>query len=94
MGLEKNEESSIFKIPNMLKFKIFGYKEKDENKDNKKVRSIINSHSKYADLTIVGFRGELLKKQKETLFNGYEKLGNVMFVNSQSKKQIIYSQDE
>ena len=32
--------------------------------------------------------------EKETLFNGYEKLGNVMFVNSQSKKQIIYSQDE
>jgi solute carrier family 12 sodium/potassium/chloride transporter 2 len=32
---------------------------------------------------------ELLKKQKEELFNGYDNLGNVLFVNSISVKEII-----
>ena len=63
-----------------------------QNKENKRVKSIINKHSSKADLTIIGFRGEMIKKYKEKIFNGYKSLGNIMFVNSNSKKDIISNQ--
>lgn len=52
------------------------------------IKSIINKHSEKADLTIVGFRREVVKKQKLAAFEGYEKLGNVLFVNSLTGKEI------
>ena len=60
-----------------------------KNNENSRIRNIINKKSANADLTIVGFKAELLKKQKEELFNGYDNLGNVLFVNSISEKEII-----
>ncbi len=60
-----------------------------KNNENSRIRDIINKKSADADLTIVGFKAELLKKQKEELFNGYDNLGNVLFVNSISEKEII-----
>jgi len=48
----------------------------------------IQRHISKADLTIVGFRREVVKKQKLAAFEGYEKLGNVLFVNSLTGKEI------
>ena len=52
------------------------------------IKSIINKHSEKADLTIVGFRSEVVKKQKLAAFEGYEKLENILFVNSLKGKEI------
>ena len=60
-----------------------------KNEKNQKVKEIINEYDNNVDLTIIGFRGESLKNHKKSLFHGYDKLGNIMFVNSQSEKQII-----
>jgi hypothetical protein len=63
------------------------------NDENSRIRKIINKKSTDADLTIIGYKSELLKKQKEELFNGYDKLGNVLFVNSSSEKEIINTEN-
>lgn len=52
--------------------------------EDRSYRSIINEHSETCDLAIVGIRSEILKKQKDEIFNGYERLGNMLFVNSSS----------
>ncbi len=52
------------------------------------IKSIINKNSKKADLTIIGFRSEVVKKQKLAAFEGYEELGNILFVNSLKGKEI------
>ena len=51
-------------------------------------KSIIDERSKNSDLTIIGFRGELAKKKKADTFEGYNNLGNILFVNSINKKEI------
>lgn len=45
-------------------------------------KSIINENSAEAGLTIIGFRGEGLKHSGNTLFEGFDKLGNTLFVNA------------
>ncbi|MDG1917486.1 MAG: hypothetical protein P8I29_06730 [Flavobacteriales bacterium] len=52
------------------------------------IKEIINQRSSKSDLTIIGFRGELVKKQKLDIFEGYDNLGNILFVNSINKKDI------
>mgnify|MGYP006446447013 CR=1 FL=1 len=52
------------------------------------IKDIINERSVNSDLTIIGFRGELVKKQKLDIFEGYDKIGNILFVNSINKKDI------
>ncbi|MFT6850472.1 MAG: solute carrier family 12 sodium/potassium/chloride transporter 2 [Sphingobacteriales bacterium] len=49
----------------------------DQNK-----KDIINSKSKDADLTILGFRGEMLKHETTEVFSGYDAIGDVLFVNA------------
>ncbi|MCH2046039.1 MAG: amino acid permease [Saprospiraceae bacterium] len=55
------------------------------NMDNRK---IITSKSKSADLTILGFRSELVKNQGKDVFLGYNEIGNVLFVNAGDQKEI------
>ncbi len=50
---------------------------KDEDK-----RIHINEHSRDADLTLIGFRGELLRHDKADLFEGYGEVGSILFVNT------------
>ena len=57
-------------------------------KKGESVKTIINRDSKNSDLTIIGFRNELVKKQKLDIFEGYNELGNVLFVNSIKEKDI------
>jgi hypothetical protein len=59
-----------------------------EKCDDISVKEVINNHSKDADLTIVGFRGEAIKQLGQANFEGYEQVGNVLFVNSTAQKEI------
>ena len=59
---------------------------KAENITNKEV---INERSRDADLTIVGFRYEKVKHDGHESFIGYDKIGNVLFVNAQQEKEIV-----
>lgn len=51
-------------------------------------RTEILKHSMDADLTIVGFRSELIKPKGIELFTGYGDHGNVLFVNSNRENEI------
>jgi len=58
---------------------------KDQTHD---IKSIINEQSASADFTLIGFDEKILEKQGTTYFEGYDKLGNILFVNSMNKKEI------
>jgi len=51
-------------------------------------RDLIREHSAHAGLTIIGFRTELLKHEGAKIFEGYNQLGNILFVNSHSQIEI------
>lgn len=48
----------------------------------------INEYSSEAALTIIGFREESLKHAGESVFEGYDKLGTILFINSYDEKRI------
>lgn len=52
------------------------------------IKSLINLKSSEAALTIVGFRGDHLKHERENIFTGFDDLGNILFVHSQTQKEI------
>jgi amino acid transporter len=49
---------------------------------------IISKKSLDADLTIIGFRSELLKAEGIKIFTDYEDIGNILFVSSTKEKEI------
>jgi len=51
-------------------------------------KQIISQKSIDADLTIIGFRSELIKAEGIKLFTGYEDIGNMLFVSSMKEKEI------
>ncbi|MCP3932364.1 MAG: amino acid permease [Bacteroidetes bacterium] len=51
-------------------------------------RTIVNEKSKDADLAIVGISDARLKHEGVTVFDGYEYIGNTLFVNSAGQKVI------
>ena len=51
-------------------------------------KHIINEHSADADLTIIGFHRELVKHNSTEVFNGYDKIGDILFVNTNTQKTI------
>jgi len=55
-------------------------------------KSIINQKSSDASLTILGFQGKALKRQKSELFEGFASIGNILFVNATKELEIV--QDE
>lgn len=57
-------------------------------KEELTTKDVINRNSKDADLTIVGFRYELVKKTGKDALLGYDQIGNILFVNSQNEKEI------
>lgn len=59
-----------------------------ESKDHTDFRHEINEKSENAGLTIIGFTGELLKFKGSAMFEGYDKLGHVLFVNAADRKVI------
>jgi len=57
-------------------------------KEGIKSKSIINEYSADAGLTVIGFREESLKHSNKEVLEGYDELGNILFVNACSKKII------
>ncbi len=51
-------------------------------------KTIINEYSSDAGLTIIGFREEMLTHEESKHFQDYNNIGNILFVNSNSKKAI------
>ena len=56
--------------------------------ENRNVKEIICEKSSEADLVLLGFRGESLKRKGEEIFHGYEGVGNILFVHAVSEKEI------
>lgn len=52
--------------------------------ENSSYKQLINEHSSQAGLAIVGVREELINHNGVSLFTGYEEIGDVLFVNSNS----------
>ena len=50
-------------------------------------KSLINKHSEDAGLTLIGVRKERVSHEKEKVFEGYEKLGTILFVHSKGQKE-------
>ena len=57
-------------------------------KNEIETHSIINTKSQDADLTILGFRREVLKNKGTAAFKGVEGIGNTLFVHAAGKKDI------
>ncbi len=51
-------------------------------------RALMKEHSAHAGLTIIGFHSELLKHEGARVFEGYDELGSILFVNAHSQKEI------
>jgi hypothetical protein len=51
-------------------------------------KELVNKYSSDAGLTMIGFREESVKKDKEKVFEGYDEIGTVMFVHSHDQKII------
>jgi len=56
--------------------------------ENKLVKDIISDYSSEAGLSIIGFIPEDVKQNGREVFEGYDRLGNVLFVNACSAKII------
>ncbi len=59
-----------------------------ELQDETNAKELINLKSKDAGLTILGFRQESIKNRGREIFNDYDDVGSILFVNSCSVKQI------
>jgi hypothetical protein len=52
------------------------------------IKTLVNQRSSDAGLVILGFREEQVKHDKEKVFEGYEDVGTVLFVNTHNQKEI------
>ncbi len=51
-------------------------------------KTIISGKSVDADLTIIGFRSELIRAEGVKIFSDYDDIGNILFVSSTKEKEI------
>ncbi|MEZ4804081.1 MAG: amino acid permease [Bacteroidia bacterium] len=58
-------------------------------KENIKRKDLINEYSCDADLTIIGFHESVIEHKGIQHFEGYDKIGNVLFVNTLTTKFIV-----
>jgi hypothetical protein len=56
--------------------------------ENRNSKEIICERSTEADLILLGFRNETMKRKGEEIFHGYEGLGNILFVHAVNEKEI------
>lgn len=59
-----------------------------EERNDKDFRMVINQRSEDADLTIIGFDDPDIEDLGEATFDGYDNLGNILFVNAAEEKEI------
>ena len=57
-------------------------------KENDSIKDIINTTSGDADLTIIGFTRASVTDNYHEVFDGFDQLGNIMFVNTEKEKVI------
>jgi hypothetical protein len=57
-------------------------------------RAIVNERSRDADLVILGFRGEAVRRTGAGLFGGYDGVGNLLFVNTRQEKEIVAEEED
>ena len=55
---------------------------------DRSTRTLINEHSSHAGLTIIGFHTDLLKHEGSKIFEGYDDVGNILYVNSHTQIDI------
>lgn len=51
-------------------------------------KTLVNERSTSSGLTIIGFHEELLKREGKQYFEGYDKIGDVLFVSASGMKQL------
>ena len=51
-------------------------------------KNLIYEKSANSGLTLIGFKGEMVKQLGESFFGGYENIGNIIFVNANKYKEI------
>jgi amino acid transporter len=51
-------------------------------------RALVREHSAHAGLCIIGFHAGMLKNKETKAFDGFEELGNILFVNSHKQIEI------
>ncbi len=56
--------------------------------EDRNIKDVINSKSKDADLTILGFRFEKVKNSGVDYFGGFEEIGDTLFVSAIKEKEI------
>ncbi|MDR1886782.1 MAG: amino acid permease [Prevotellaceae bacterium] len=56
--------------------------------ENKTIGDVITEHSKYAGLTIIGFREEIIKHDPVRFFDDFRSIGDVLFVNASLSRNI------
>lgn len=59
-----------------------------KKEEGQSMRQIVSEQSSEADLTILGFRAEQVKKNGTATFIGFEGMGNILFVNALKEKEI------
>ena len=52
------------------------------------IKKLINHHSHDAAITLIGFREDNLKSQGKAIFEGFDEIGPVLFLNSSTQKRI------
>ncbi|MDR1201505.1 MAG: amino acid permease [Tannerellaceae bacterium] len=52
------------------------------------VSSAVVAHSKYAGLTLIGFREEIIKHDAMSFFTDFNEIGDILFVNAAQSKEI------
>jgi len=57
-------------------------------------RAIVNERSRDADLVILGFRGEAVRRAGADVFKGYDGVGNLLFINTLKEIEIVRGEDE
>ena len=55
---------------------------------DRSIKDVVNSKSKDADLTILGFRFEKVKNSGMEHFGGFEGIGDTLFVSAIKEKEI------
>ena len=62
-------------------------------KEEVSVKDIISQRSQDDDLIMIGLRYETLKQQGVAVFEGYNNVGNVLFVNA-AREQVIQTEED
>lgn len=56
--------------------------------ENQTVSEAIVTHSKYAGLTLIGFREEIIKHDAVSFFTDFNEIGDILFINAAQSKEI------